>query len=314
MSAVVSLENEEAAEILEGLKQRQKRISPKYFYDERGSRLFDDITRLPEYYLTNAEIEIMSAHVDEMANRIGPRASLIELGSGSSQKTRILLEHLDHPAAYVPVDISESHLLEAAHNIRDAFSHIEVLPVVADFTQPFALPDPVVTPLRNIIYFPGSTIGNFEAPVALDLLKVMYEEAGKGGALLIGVDLQKDPKVIEAAYNDSLGITAEFNLNMLRHLNREFGADFELDAFEHEAKFIAEEGRVRISLVSQRDQTVNFAGQDISIAQGERILTEYSHKYTLEGFERMASEAGFTVDTIWTDRNRLFSVQYCIRD
>ena len=206
-------------EIVEGLSQVQKTISPKYFYDERGSQLFDKITELPEYYLTDAELEIMQSNIDEMAALIGKSASLIEFGSGSSLKTRILLENLDDLAAYVPVDISEEHLFSSARKIRAEFPGIDVRPVVADFTKSFALPSPTIMPIKNVVYFPGSTIGNFEHETALELLRVMHGEAGEGGALLIGVDLQKDPDIIGRAYNDSAGVTAEFNLNMLRHLN-----------------------------------------------------------------------------------------------
>lgn len=305
---------DEIGEIVSGLKQPVKSISPKYFYDERGSQLFDKITRLPEYYLTDTELSIMQSNIDEIAMLVGPQASLIEFGSGSSLKTRVLLEQLRELAVYVPVDISEDHLLESASLIRSGFPHIEVLPVVADFTKPFDLPTPRVMPLRNIVYFPGSTIGNFEKDTALGLLKVMYHEAKQDGALLIGVDLQKDPAIIEAAYNDRAGVTAEFNLNMLRHLNQEFGADFDLDAFSHEAKYAADEGRVTIRLISSRDQAVSIDGEKIRIESGEAILTEYSHKYTLDGFADMAASVGFSVEKVWTDDNELFSVQYCTRD
>lgn len=305
---------DEIGEIVSGLKQPVKSISPKYFYDERGSQLFDKITRLPEYYLTDTELSIMQSNIDEIAMLVGPQASLIEFGSGSSLKTRVLLEQLRELAVYVPVDISDDHLLESASLIRSGFPHIEVLPVVADFTKPFDLPTPRVMPLRNIVYFPGSTIGNFEKDTALGLLKVMYHEAKQDGALLIGVDLQKDPAIIEAAYNDSAGVTAEFNLNMLRHLNQAFGADFDLDAFSHEAKYAADEGRVTIRLISSRDQAVSIDGEKIRIESGEAILTEYSHKYTLDGFADMAASVGFSVEKVWTDDNELFSVQYCTRD
>jgi dimethylhistidine N-methyltransferase len=310
----VNAHDSDIAEILSGLKRPQKMISPKYFYDERGSKLFEDITQLPEYYLTDAEMDIMTSHADEIAAKIGPEASLIEFGAGSGLKTRILLEYLHELAAYVPVDISEDHLLESAGQIRADFPHIEVLPVVADFTRPFDLPNPRIPPRRNIVYFPGSTIGNFERAVAEELLGVMYQEAGKDGALLIGVDLQKDPQIIDAAYNDSAGITAEFNLNMLRHLNEQFGTDFDVDAFTHDARYVPDEGRVRLSLVSGKPQDVRVGDETIRIEKGEDILTEYSHKYTLEGFAEMAAHAGFTVDTVWTDDNELFSVQYCVRD
>lgn len=304
----------ELEEIVDGLSGDPKQISPKYFYDERGSQLFDDITQLPEYYLTNTELAIMRDNIDEIVAMVGKQASLIEFGSGSSLKTRVLLEHLSELAAYVPVDISEEHLLASADSIRERFPHIDVLPVVADFTQQFDLPTPMVMPIRNIVYFPGSTIGNFEHDVALDLLKVMHHEAGRGGALLIGVDLQKDPEIIESAYNDSAGITAEFNLNMLQHLNRDYGANFDVDEFSHSANYDEDEGRVVIELVSQADQTVEVGDTEFDIADGEAILTEYSHKYTLKGFAEMAAEAGFKVEKVWTDANSLFSVQFLTRD
>jgi dimethylhistidine N-methyltransferase len=306
--------DDELDELIDGLRQPEKTISPKYFYDERGSQLFDDITRLPEYYPTETELGIMSDNIGEIASLVGKQASLIEFGSGSSLKTRVLLEHLDDLAAYVPVDISEDHLLESSRQIREEFPDLDVLPVVADFTQPFQLPTPKVMPVRNIIYFPGSTIGNFTNDAARELLQVMYEEAGAGGALLIGVDLQKDPAIIERAYNDSAGVTAEFNRNMLRHLNREFGADFDLDAFAHSAKYNEREGRIEIRLVSEQDQEFSVGRESFSIGKDEAILTEYSHKYTLEGFAAMGEAAGFRVERVWMDAGRLFSVQYLVRD
>ena len=306
--------DDELDELIDGLRQSEKTISPKYFYDERGSQLFDEITRLPEYYPTETELGIMSDNIGEIASLVGKQASLIEFGSGSSLKTRVLLEHLDDLAAYVPVDISEDHLLESSRQIREEFPDLDVLPVVADFTQPFQLPTPKVMPVRNIIYFPGSTIGNFTNDAAQELLQVMYEEAGAGGALLIGVDLQKDPAIIERAYNDSAGVTAEFNRNMLRHLNREFGADFDLDAFAHSAKYNEREGRIEIRLVSEQDQEFSVGRESFSIGKDEAILTEYSHKYTLEGFAAMGEAAGFRVERVWMDAGRLFSVQYLVRD
>ena len=305
--------NEELAALVEGLSQAQKTISPKYFYDEAGSQLFDEITKLPEYYLTDAELDIMRDRVGEMASLIGKQASLIEFGSGSSLKTRVLLEHLDDLAAYVPVDISEDHLLASAKKIRGEFPDLDVRPVVADFTQAFELPTPTVAPVKNVVYFPGSTIGNFDKEDAMALLHVMYAEAGENGALLIGVDLQKDPKIFNRAYNDSAGVTAAFNLNMLRHLNTSYGANFDLDAFEHRAEYDEEEGRVVVELVSREDQTFELGDTEFDIADGETILTEYSHKYTLEGFAEMAANAGFEVNEVWKDADDLFSVQYCTR-
>ena len=309
----MAVSSAEISEIVDGLSAEQKQISPKYFYDERGSQLFDEITRLPEYYLTNTELGIMRDNIAEITSQVGKQASLIEFGSGSSLKTRVLLEHLSELAAYVPVDISAEHLHTSAEEIRAEFPHIDVLPVVADFTKTFQLPKPMVMSVRNVVYFPGSTIGNFEHDVAIELLQVMYHEAGKGGALLIGVDLQKDPDVIESAYNDSAGVTAEFNLNMLRHLNRDYGANFDVDEFAHSASYDADKGRVVIELVSQTDQTFEVGDKAFDIANGEAILTEYSHKYTLDGFAAMAADAGFAVETVWTDKDQLFSVQFLTR-
>ena len=303
----------EIHQIVTGLSAPQTQISPKYFYDERGSKLFDDITRLPEYYLTNTELGIMRDNIAEIVALVGKQASLIEFGSGSSLKTRILLEHLSELAAYVPVDISEEHLHASANQIRGEFPHVDVLPVVADFTQEFSLPAPMVMPVRNIVYFPGSTIGNFECEMAIGLLRVMHHEAGKGGALLIGVDLQKDPAVIEKAYNDSAGVTAQFNLNMLQRLNRDYGANFDVNAFTHSANYDQDKSRVVIKLVSQADQAFEIGDTAFDIAAGESILTEYSHKYTLDGFAAMARTAGFAVEKVWTDAERLFSVQFLTR-
>ncbi len=304
----------ELEQLVDGLSAARKSISPKYFYDERGSRLFDDITRLPEYYLTNTELGIMRDNIAEIVTMVGKQASLIEFGSGSSLKTRILLEHLSELAAYVPVDISSEHLHTSAEQIQDRFPHVDVLPVVADFTQAFALPKPMVMPIRNIIYFPGSTIGNFEHDAAMALLRVMHQEAGKGGALLIGVDLQKDPEIIENAYNDSAGVTAKFNLNMLQHLNRDYGANFDVRHFSHSANYDEDQGRVVIELISKANHSFEVGDKTFNIADGEAILTEYSHKYTLEGFAAMAEAVGFTVEKAWTDSQQLFSVQFLTRD
>ncbi|MFQ6007305.1 MAG: L-histidine N(alpha)-methyltransferase, partial [Woeseia sp.] len=273
---------EDLDEILEGLSRRQKAISPKFFYDEHGSRLFDAICELPEYYLTRTELAIMREHIGDIAALVGPQASVIEFGSGSSLKTRMLLENLDRLAAYVPVDISREYLMQAADSIAVRYPDIEVWPVLADFMQPFELPNPTVMPLRNIVYFPGSTIGNFLPDAAHRLLQVMYQEAGEDGALLIGVDLQKDKKIIGRAYNDSAGITAEFNLNILARINRDFGANFNLDLFHHHSFYNEEHGRIELYLISEREQTVCIDDRSINFQKGEAILTEYSHKYGLQ--------------------------------
>lgn len=304
---------EDLAEILRGLSMVQKSLSPKFFYDERGSALFDAICDLPEYYPTRTELQIMRSRIDEIATRVGPRASVIEFGSGSSRKTRILLEHLEDLAAYVPVDISRDHLVAAAQSIAADFPAIEILPVAADFTHPFPLPSPRIEPQRNLVYFPGSTIGNFSPQAAHELLRVMHQEAGENGALLIGVDLKKNPRILERAYNDSAGTTADFNLNLLRRLNREFGADFDPGAFRHRAIWNAAQGRIEMHLVSLREQHVQVGDRAFKFAAGEFIVTEYSHKYTLEEFRLMAAAAGFRVINAWTDARNWFSVQFCLR-
>jgi L-histidine N-alpha-methyltransferase len=306
--------NDELEEILESLGQPQKTISPKYFYDKRGSKLFDQICNLPEYYPTRTELAIMKAFAGDMAQRVGRQASLIEFGSGSSLKIRILLQHLAELAAYVPVDISREHLVAAANDIAADFPHVEVLPVAADFTHPFELPSPKIPPVKNVVYFPGSTIGNFSPEGALELLRVMYQEAGEKGGLLIGIDLQKDLEIIERAYNDAAGITAAFNLNVLRRLNNEFGANFDLRAYEHEAIYNENAGRIEMYLVSAKDQQFSLGGRQFQVERGERILTEHSHKYTLEGFAELAARAGFHLEDYWADANKMFAVCYCGRD
>ena len=300
-------------EILEGLAVPQKMLSPKFFYDERGSALFEAICQLEEYYLTRTELRIMQTNVAHIAALAGPQVSVIEFGSGSSMKTRILLQHLDRPAAYVPVDISGDHLRAVAGALAADFPQLEILPIAADFTRPFPLPQPRVPPLRNLVYFPGSTIGNFSPQSAHELLQVMHQEAGQDGALLIGVDLKKDPLVLQRAYNDSAGVTAQFNLNVLRRINREFGADFDLAGYRHRAIWNETYGRIEMHLVSLRDQRVRLGGRQLQIRRGEFIVTEYSHKYSQEQFRVMAGAAGFRVTETWTDANCWFGVHYCQR-
>ena len=306
--------NTDLDEILNGLSEAQKRLSPKFFYDERGSELFDEITRLPEYYPTATERSIMAECVGELAELIGIEASIIEFGAGSSAKIRQLLSSLHEPAVYVPVDISRDFLIAAARDLAVDFPELEILPVAADFTQPFDLPSPKIMPRRNIVFFPGSTIGNFEPGPALSLLRVMYQEAGEDGGLLIGVDLQKDAGVLEHAYNDDAGVTAAFNKNMLTHINRVFGANFDVDRFEHAAIYNEDAGRIEMYLISRGEQTVSVSGNTFSFADGERILTEHSYKHTIEGFTSMAAEAGFNLERVWTDAREYFAVMYLTRD
>jgi len=275
--------------------------------------LFEDICELPEYYLTRTEIGIMRENMSEISTCVGPKCSVIEFGSGAGLKTRFLLENLDAPLVYVPVDISGDHLAAVAKEFTRDFPEFEVLPVAADFTRPFPLPKPREMPLRNLVYFPGSTIGNFPPPAALSLLKVMHQEAAQGGALLIGVDLKKDTAVLEQAYNDSAGVTAEFNLNMLNRLNTEFGSDFKLDSFRHKAFYNDAKGRIEMRLVSISNQRVNIAGQAIEFEPGEEIVSEYSYKYALDEFSTLVEQAGFSVQKAWTDSRQWFCILYCSR-
>jgi L-histidine Nalpha-methyltransferase len=297
-------------DVLRGLSQAQKNIPSLYFYDQRGSELFDAITELPEYYLTRTEIAILENHGTEMAAALGPGVRLIELGAGSAVKTHLLLARLEEPAAYVPVDIAREHLLAAAARIAADFPGLEVLPVTADFTEPFDLPEPRHRPVRrNVAFFPGSTIGNFPRAMAASLLRATRSEVGSGGAMLIGVDLEKDRTLLERAYNDSAGVTARFNLNLLARLNRELGADFDVAGFRHEAIWDEAHSRIEMRLVSLRPQTVQIAGRKFGFSAGEILVTEYSHKYSLAAFSDLAQASGFAVAQTWTDPQKLFSVQ-----
>ncbi|MEO0971831.1 MAG: L-histidine N(alpha)-methyltransferase [Pseudomonadota bacterium] len=298
--------------IHQGMRRLQKRLPTLLLYDERGSQLFDAITEVPEYYPTRTELSIMDASMEQIAKAIGPQASLIELGSGSSMKTRLLLQQLPELAAYVPVDISRDHLMAAATELARDYPAVEVLPVCADFNEPFRLPTPRISPQRNIVYFPGSTIGNLDFGGAHKLLSTMRRIAKKGGAVLIGVDLVKPREILEPAYDDAQGVTADFNLNILTRLNREFGANFNLEHFHHRAVWDGSRSRIEMRLVSEIAQEVEIDGERFSLAANEHILTEYSHKYSLEVFANLARTAGFEVECVWTDPQQWFSVQYLV--
>jgi dimethylhistidine N-methyltransferase len=298
------------ADLLAGLASEPKRFSPKYFYDEQGSRLFDAICRLPEYYLTRTEVEILQTRMEEIAECVGPGVRLVEFGSGSSTKTRMLLERLRELATYVPVDISRDHLLATAEELARDYPGLEVQPLCADFTQDFDLPRMHRLARRNVVFFPGSTIGNFSPDQAHALLTTMAHIAGPQGGVLIGIDMKKDEDVLTAAYNDSAGITSQFNLNMLARFNRELGADFDLGSYRHRALYNSHEGRIEMYLVSLRKQRVTVSGKQFDIAEGEAILTECSHKYDQSQFSDMASAAGLEARRAWSDRAGLFSVQY----
>ncbi len=301
-------------DVLRGLKCTPKRLSPTYFYDERGSKLFDEICELPEYYITRTETRILERHAREIARRIGENALLVELGSGASTKTRLLLEELPDLAAYVPVDISRTHLMAAARRISAAYPGLEVLPACADFTRHFPLPRPRRTPSRVVVFFPGSTIGNFDPPAAIELMSLMRQitssRLGIAGGMVIGFDLVKDPAVLERAYNDAAGVTAEFNLNVLRRLNRELGATFDLRRFRHTAVWAPEASRIEMRLISTEAQSVSIADETIHFAAHEPIITEHCHKYTPELFAAQARAAGWAGRQTWNDEQGYFQIQY----
>ncbi len=297
-------------EILQGLKLPQKELPCKYFYDKRGSELFDRICSLDEYYQTRTEASILAEHGAEMAAYLGDPESmeLIELGSGSSVKTRLLLDRLAGLARYVPLDISREHLLESSAALRAEYPRLRVDPVVADYTRAFDVGGE--SSLRRIFFFPGSTIGNLEAPAAAALLSRLRELAGNDGGLLIGFDLKKDRATLESAYNDRLGVTAEFNLNVLVRLNRELGTDFPVDKFVHRAFYREREGRIEMHLECTGSMSVTVGGEPVHLVKGETIHTENSHKYSPEDFDGMAEKAGFVPVRTWLDRRRLFGVSW----
>lgn len=298
------------AEVLAGLGGPVKRLPPKLFYDQQGSRLFDAITELPEYYPTRTEIAILREHGSAMADRLGRGNVLIELGSGSSLKIQTLLAVLQ-PSLYVPVDISKEHLLASAHALSERFPELAIRATCADYSAPFRLPlDGHWTNLAA--FFPGSSIGNFDPEDACRLLGRVASLLGPGGRLLIGVDLPNDPAILNAAYDDAQGVTAAFNLNLLTRINRELEGDFDLATFTHRAFFDVAKSRVEMHLVSQIEQWVRVAGESIEFRAGETIHTENSYKYGIETFHRLADSAGFVAEQVWTDRDGLFSV-HCLR-
>lgn len=301
-------------EVLRGLRSPQKELPCKLLYDEHGSQLFEQICALDEYYPTRTELRIMRAFADEMAVSIGPQCLLVEFGSGSSTKTPLLLDRLEQPVGYVPIDISREMLRDSVHQLAERYPHLEMQPVCADYTAPFALPTTRRKAARRVAYYPGSTLGNFVPEDARRFLRRIGELCGAGGGLLLGLDLKKDPLMLHRAYNDTLGITAAFNLNMLRRLNREFDANFALDHFRHYAFYNPVFARIEMHLVSLLPQHVRVAGVDITFERGESIWTEASYKYNQAEFAALAADAGWRVERTWTDDRNLFSVQYLGRD
>lgn len=297
-----------AAEVLAGLRRRPRYIPPKFFYDARGSQLFDQITALPEYYLTRAEVEVLTANAAEIARRVGTGSLLVEPGGGSCAKVRILLEGL-RPCAYVPMDISREHLRAAAEQVAAEFPWLEVHASCTDFTRAMALPDSAPEPEGpRVAFFPGSSIGNFDPEGAVGFLAAVAGLVGPGGFLLIGADRKKDKAVLDAAYDDTAGVTAAFNLNLLERMNRELGADFDLSAWRHRAFYDEAQGRIEMHLVSVRPQTIRVAGEAFEFAAGETIHTENSYKYGIEEFQALAARAGFQPEAVWTDARGLFAV------
>jgi dimethylhistidine N-methyltransferase len=297
-------------ETIAGLSQSPRTLPCKFFYDERGAELFQKICELPEYYITRTELKILRLHGAEIASMLGSRIELIGLGTGAGTKTRILLEELHEPAVYVPIDISNEQLQKSTARFHNKFPQLEILPICADYLERFELPLPRRPSLRSVVYFPGSTIGNFEPSAAIEFLRRLVDLSGNGGGLLIGVDLQKDRHVIEAAYNDSAGVTAEFNLNLLARANRELGADFDLLRWTHRAIYNSSAGRIEMYLISETDQSVRIEDRQFHFQSGEKILTEYSYKHTPEGLAALAGKAGFEFEKAWTDEARLFGIFY----
>jgi L-histidine Nalpha-methyltransferase len=297
-------------ETIAGLSRSPRTLPCKFFYDERGAQLFQKICELPEYYITQTELQILRLRSAEMAAALGENVELIGLGTGAGTKTRILLEELRDPAVYIPIDISNEQLQKSSARFRQMFPKLEILPIASDYLEPFELPLPRKPSSRSVVYFPGSTIGNLEPNAATEFLRRLVDLCGEGGGLLIGVDLQKDRRIIEAAYNDSQGVTAEFNLNLLVRANRELSADFDLNNWRHRAIYNSSDGRIEMYLISEGDQRVHIENRKFDFAAREKILTEHSYKYTPEGLAALARNAGFQFEKLWTDDARLFGVFY----
>ncbi len=312
VSEVPSAGSDFLADASEGLSSNPRTLPCKYFYDERGAALFQKICELPEYYITRTEIDILDRNRVDIASHLGPNIELIGLGTGAGTKTRILIEALENPAVYIPVDISEKQLRESTALFQEIFPDLEILPVCADYLQPVMLPSPRQNPARNVVYFPGSTIGNFEPTEATEFLGRIANVCRENGGLLVGVDLKKDPHVLEAAYNDSAGVTAQFNLNLLTRLNRELGADFDLESWRHRAVYNSDAGRIEMYLISEIDQFVHVDERKFHFRRGEKVITEFSYKYAPEEFATLAGKAGFQFVHMWTDHARLFGVFYFV--
>jgi len=297
-------------EALAGLTAEKKTLPPKLFYDQRGAELFEEICELPEYYLTRSELEILRCRSGEIANLAGPECAVIEYGSGAGIKARLLLDALENPVAYVPVDISQSQLMDVAAEISSEYPDLSVIPVCADYTRPFELPPLPHQEKKRLAFFPGSTIGNFHPREAVEFLTHIRKLVGNEGAMVLGVDRAKDKAVLDAAYNDAAGLTAEFNLNMLKRLNRDIRAEFDLESFDHLAFYNPEEARIEMHLRSRRPQTVCVAGEPIHFEEDETIWTESSYKYSKAALDQLLDASGFRLTKLWTDSNERFWVAF----
>lgn len=296
-------------EVCKGLRESQKYLPSKYFYDEQGSHLFEKITRQKEYYPTRTEMAIMLENMTEIAACIGRDSVLVELGSGSSRKTRLLLDHLPGIVAYVPVEISEQYLATVIFELEKEYPDLLIKPVCADYTRPFRVP-PIENPhTYYVLFYPGSTIGNFRPQQVQQFLGTVSQILNPGGGMLIGVDLKKDKNILEAAYNDKNGVTTSFNKNILRHINHKLAANFNLKDFRHKAFYNQEEGRVEMHLISEIEQDVIIGSERFHFEKGESIHTENSYKYSLSDFETLVSD-WFSVKQVWTDRDDYFSLQF----
>jgi len=301
-----------AQDVIDGLSQHPKHLPPKYFYDAAGSELFEQITRLPEYYPTRTELSILRDRGEAIATVIPEGAALVEFGAGATTKIRLLLQNCTL-GAYVPVDISRDFVMAQAEALRRDFPTLAVYPVAADFTAPFALPDPVRA-MPKVGFFPGSTLGNFEPHEACAFLKSARDILGEGAQMVIGVDLEKDERVLYDAYNDAAGVTARFNLNVLARINRELGGNFDTGAFIHRAIYNRDRHRIEMHLISRKAQTVHVLGNTFSFRAGESIHTENSYKYSLERFNALARGAGWTPRETWTDGAGMFSVHALVAE
>ncbi len=294
--------------VLDGLSKPQKTLPSKFFYDERGSRLFDRITELPEYYPTRTEIGMLERFSAEIANTVGPAPTVVEFGAGSVVKIRLLLDALKAPV-FVALDISREHLVQSARDLADDFPGTSVTAICADFTRPLQLPEDL--PARNRLgFFPGSTLGNFTRDEARNFLETARQTLGPESAFLVGIDLRKDEATLRAAYNDAAGVTAAFNLNVLRRINRELKGTFNLNTFRHDAPWVPDEGRIEMRLVSTCAQSAMVAGRTFSFAESEYIHTENSHKYGVEEFQALACAAGYRPEAVWVDEDEHFSIHY----